>query len=1038
MRSMNSSFGRWAIGLAFVLGVLGLVGPVAAQVTTGAITGTVMAQSDKSPLPGVSIEAIHQPTGTRYNTVTNDNGRFGIQNVRVGGPYVVTATIAGFKPSGAENVSVALGDNTNLTFEMVLEAVEETIEVVSSADTMISPDRTGSTSSVSLESIEALPSVRRQIQDFARLNPYFTSDPSDGNGTRLSVAGKNNRYNTIQIDGAVNNDLFGLADTGTPGGQADAQPISLDSIQELQLVVSPYDVRQGGFTGGGINAITRSGANKFTGSLYGSQRDQDMVGDGPLKRPLAEFSEDQYGARLGGPIVKDKLFFFASGEMNRREAPTGVSADGTTATQFNNPADAQRFKDLLISRYGYDPGSLGDFSPATDSDMAFLRLDFNLGSSNQLTLRHNYVDAGRDVVSDRSSSRFRFASSIYTFASETNSSVAQLNSIFGPSAFNEARIGLQAIREARTTPVTFPSIEIGTVSQNPNLAAGTERFSGANALDQDILSITDDFTLIHGNHTFTMGTSNEIFEFKNTFLSEFYGFYRFNTVADFAADNAVEYRISFANGADPKRPAQFKVGQYSIYAGDQWRLSDRFTLVFGLRADMLDMVDKPSFNSTVNSTYGVNTSKTPGGDVVLSPRIGFNWSPESDTKQQVRGGVGIFSGRTPYVWVSNAYANTGIESTALSCVRPSCVPPAFNADPNNQPRNLGSAGTVSVDVVDPNFEVPRVLRATLGYDRVLPWDIHGTFEAMYTKTQKDVYYQNINYADTGAKTFDGRPVYARRSTAFLDVVKLTNTSKGDQLNASLRLNKRFGFGLNVDASYAWMDAKSAFDSTSSRAISSWRFMPVRGDIYNPEMATTNWEVEHRFTASVIYNFKLGPVGNTVALYWNAQSGLPYSISQSGTNINGDGYNSNDLLWVASSPDQIILRNTTWAEYDAWVKSIGSVNAARGGIVKRNSETARWNRSLDFHYDIEVPISVVRTQITFDVLNLINLIDSDKGLVQYVTNQNFTPLSYQGIDAATGKPIYQPAFTGALTPGSQYSANDLRSRWQMKLGLRLSF
>ena len=236
-----------------------------------------------------------------------------------------------------------------------------------------------------------------------------------------------------------------------------------------------------------------------------------------------------------------------------------------------------------------------------------------------------------------------------------------------------------------------------------------------------------------------------------------------------------------------------------------------------------------------------------------------------------------------------------------------------------------------------------------------------------------------------------------------------------------------------------MDAKSAFDSTSSRAISSWRFMPVRGDIYNPEMATTNWEVEHRFAASVIYNFKIARLGNTVALYWNAQSGLPYSISQSGSvNINGDGYNSNDLLWVASSPDDIILRNTTWAEYDAWVKSIGSVNGSRGGIVKRNSETARWNRTLDFHYDIELPISVVRTQLSFDVLNLFNLIDSDKGLVQFVTNQNFTPLSYQGLDAATGKPIYQPAFTGSLKPGSQYSNSDLRSRWQMKLGLRVSF
>ena len=250
------------------------------------------------------------------------------------------------------------------------------------------------------------------------------------------MAGKNNLYTTILIDGAVNNDLFGLADTGTPGGQADTQPINLDSIQELQLVVSPYDVRQGGFTGGGINAITRSGANQFSGSIYGSLRDQDYVGDGPLKRPIAKFSEDQYGARLGGPILRDKLFFFVSGEMNRREAPTGVSADGSTATQFNQPAEAARFKNILINRYGYDPGTLGDFSPVQDSDLIFARFDWNVAPNHSLTLRHNYVDAIRDVVGDRSSTRFRFNTSIYGFASETNSTVAQLNSIFGADRFN--------------------------------------------------------------------------------------------------------------------------------------------------------------------------------------------------------------------------------------------------------------------------------------------------------------------------------------------------------------------------------------------------------------------------------------------------------------------------------------------------------------------------------------------------------------------------------------------------------------------------
>ena len=1024
---------RMAAALIAFLAIGLLATPATAQLTTGGLAGQVVSQSDRSPLPGVAIEAIHVPTGTRYSAVTNESGRFTIVNARVGGPYSVTANLEGFRSLEAANVYVALGDVTNLSFELTLDTVEEIIEVVGSADDLISADRTGSTSSVSLDVIQALPTVRRQLQDYARLNPYFSVDPSDPSGTRISVAGKNNRYNTIQIDGAVNNDLFGLADTGTPGGQADTQPINLDSIQELQLVVSPYDVRQGGFTGGGINAITRSGANQFSGSIYGSLRDQDYVGDGPLKRPIAKFSEDQYGARLGGPILRDKLFFFVSGEMNRREAPTGVSADGSTATQFNQPAEAARFKNILINRYGYDPGTLGDFSPVQDSDLIFARFDWNVAPNHSLTLRHNYVDAIRDVVGDRSSTRFRFNTSIYGFASETNSTVAQLNSIFGADRFNEARVGLQKIRDSRSVGVTFPTIEIGTVSQQPTLAAGTERFSGANALDQDILAITDDFTLIKGDHTLTIGTHNELFEFKNLFLSEFYGMYRFTSVSEFEAGNAVEYRISFANGSDPRRPTQFKVGQYSLYAGDQWRVNDRFSLVFGVRADMLDLRDKPSYNPAVYAAYGYSSSGIPKDDVTLSPRVGFNYALSA--KQQVRGGIGIFAGRTPYVWVSNAYANTGVETTALSCIAPACTPPAFNPDPNNQPRNLGAAGTVSVDIVDPDFELPRVMRATLGYDHELPWGIRATVEGVYTETLKDVYYQNLNRVPTGGKTFDGRPVYTRKSSGFLDTIILRNTSKGEQLNASLRLTKRFDMGLYVDASYAWMDAKSAFDSTSSRAISSWRFMPVRGDIYTPEISTTNWEVEHRFNIALSQVFKIGSLRNTVALFYNAQSGLPYSVLQGGTDINGDGYNSNDLLWVAANQNDIVLRGTTWAEYDAWANSLG---LKRGEIQKRNSLRARWNRSLDFHYDLELPIKVVRTQLSFDVLNLINLIDSDKGLIQYVANQTFTPLAYRGIDTATGKPIYEPNFSGALKGDRQYSANDLRSRWQLKFGLRFSF
>ena len=478
--------------------------------------------------------------------------------------------------------------------------------------------------------------------------------------------------------------------TGTPGGQANTNPISLDAIQQIQLVVSPYDVRQGGFTGGGVNAVTRSGANKFEGSIFGTKRNKSYVGkwvkgqntSAPgfvdVNKPFNTFDQTQYGGRLGGPILRDRLFFFASGERNRLNQPTGTAADGSAATNYANATQdavcggapgcsAARLASDLKTKYNYDPGTLGDITKANPSNLAFGRLDFNATNSNALTVRHNYVDASNDIVADRTASRFRFPTSIYSFASKTNSSVAQLNSVLGASYYNEARVGYQTIREHRGTPVIFPSIEIGGANQNATLNAGTERFSGANALDQKITELTDDFTLTHGNHTLVLGTHNEIFKFKNLFLSEFYGYYFFPTVAAFETGTPTEYRISYATGNNPRSPVAFKASQYGLYASDNWRVNNNLSLVFGLRADRPQFPDTPAFNPLVAAALpGFSTSGKPKNTTVISPRLGFNWNPQAGGSQQVRGGVGIFAGRAPYVWTSNAYGGTGVLTEVLS------------------------------------------------------------------------------------------------------------------------------------------------------------------------------------------------------------------------------------------------------------------------------------------------------------------------------------------------------------------------------------
>ena len=1054
--------------LVMACALLALAPAAYTQSTTGTITGAALA-TDGSALPGVTIEAVHTPTGTRYDTVTGGDGRFTIPNVRIGGPYRVTGTLEGFRTFEATDVNVGLGTPTEVGVRMALASVTEAITVTATVDDIINPNRTGSSSQVTEEQIQTLPTVNRSLQDFARTNPYFRVDPTDVSSTRVNVAGRNNRYNSIQIDGAVNNDLFGLADTGTPGGQTDAQPISLDAIETLQLVVSPYDVRYGGFTGGGINAVTRSGTNDWRGSVFGSIRNEELVGEGPQHSPLAQFTQDQYGGRFGGPILRDRLFFFLSGEINRKDAPTGVSAGGDTPVQFVNAAQAARVAEVLRTRYNFEAGSLNDIQIATVSDSYFARMDWNAGSNNQVTLRHNYVDAGRDVPGTRTTSRFTFPNTNYTQTDVTNSTVAQVNSIFSSDLYNEARIGYQTIRDQRAVPVIFPAIEIGGAAQNATIAAGTERFSGANALDQDILELTDDLTWTRGNHTLVLGTHNEFFEFKNLFLSDTYGAYFYGALpgqsnnittamANFEANTPSEYRISFATGSDPRRATAFEAAQLGFYVNDSWRVNNALTLSMGLRADMPRYPDSPSANPIVAAALpGYRTDVTPSEEVVWSPRVGFNFNPGLGGNQQIRGGVGIFAGRTPFVWVSNAYAGTGVEQVSLLCqASQGCPVPAFNPDPNNQPRNVGTPGapgTLAVDLIDPDFQFPSLLRATLGYDRDLFWGIRTSIEGVYSKTQKDVFYYNVNNQQVGVNPIDNRPTYAKiNSTQLADAYLLSNTSEGYDRTATIQINRPFSNGLSIGTSYAWQDAKSAFDATSSRAVSNWRFRHTQGNIFEDDLSNSAFEVEQRLNAYLSYDFRTGPVTHGVGFFYNMQSGRPFSMLL-GNDANNDRNNANDLLYVPAAGQVVYqfangattrtVNGVTITAEDAF-KSFMSrfdYDPVAGRITDRYEFQEPWTRQLDIHYELGLALLGVETSVTFDVLNAMNLIDDDYGTVRSIANQNTTIATFQATnDPTTGRPIFREAGTNRWNADTLFTTgtNDIRSRWQGRVGLRVTF
>jgi hypothetical protein len=1011
-------------------------GAVAQTVTTGSITGTVTDQQG-GVLPGVTVEAVHVPTGTVYTAVSEAEGQFSLLNVRVGGPYTVKATLAGFKEQTQNDVTVNLGEERAIAFKLGLDTVTETVEVVATTNDQFNPSSQGAASNVSQYVIESLPTIARRIDDYARTNPFFNQQQVGSEGSALSVAGRNNRYNNIQLDGAVNNDLFGLAASGVPGGQADAQPVSLDAIQEIQLLVSPYDVRQGGFSGGGVNAITKSGTNQFFGTGYYFGRSQSLVGDGPADRPVSEFDEKQFGASVGGPVLRNKAFFFTNLDYGRRKTPTGWSADGSSGQDFSRTAEVQRFLDIIRTRYNYDPGPPSEFSRRNENDKFFIRGDVNVARGHQLIVRHNYIDAIGDIGTP-STTTWLFPDGFYQFKSKVNSTVAQLNSNFG-RAVNELRVTVQPIRDRRGGQEdfagVFPRVTVN-VSSNGTINAGREAFSTANELDQDVIEVTDDFTLIRGKHTLTFGTHNEFFKFRNLFIRDNFGTYRFASLDLFEQGLAQQFDYSFSATSNPQQAAEFSVNQFGFYAGDTWRVSPNFTLTYGARFDIPTFPDKPTRNPVSEDFFGYRTDEVPSG-VQFSPRVGFNYNLGTESRQQVRGGVGLFSGRTPYVWLSNQYGNTGIEFRRLSLSFDATRRIPFIPDPNAQPTSVGNAATNEIDLVDPDYKYPQSLRGNVGYDRDL-FGLVATAEFLFNSVVKDISYQNLNVVPTGATRPDGRPVFSRGVSTLSDVIFLTNTDEGNSYNFVVKLDKPFRQGWFASGSYAYGHSESINDGTSSQAASNWGFLYVPGDPNNPPLATSNYEVQHAIKLMGSYRFDLKAVGVTASMFYHGQSGRPFSASFN-FDVNGDTRTSNDQLYIPASADEVIFRNGTYQDLINYVNDVGLEDYI-GQIVPRNAAYSPWFHQADFKLAVDVPLGGRRkVEFTFDVFNFFNLFDNNTGTLQFLTNQQRLPVAYGGIDAATGKMIYDVGtLTSATTPFQAFFIDDLRSRWQGQFGLRFRF
>jgi hypothetical protein len=669
-----------------------------------------------------------------------------------------------------------------------------------------------------------------------------------------------------------------------------------------------------------------------------------------------------------------------------------------------------------------------------------VRFDWNLNQSHNFLLRYNYVDA-QNLINRPGSWTYEWDSEAYDFDNKTNSLVGQWNAVFGSSSFNELRVTYQTIRDRRAPPgEPFPWIEIERPFGSGEWEMGSEPFSTFNALDTDIIEITNDFTFFAGDHEIVIGTHNEIYSFRNYFIQYGFGYYRFQSPEDYYAGNAYQYEYTYPT--DPDNPDdQFSTYQLGFYAGDTWRVKSNFTLVFGLRLDVPLFPDTPEYNPEVEEIYGVRTDVVPDGNYLWSPRLGFNWDISGDGSKQLRGGGGLFTGRTPYVWVSNNYARTGTRQTNIYFRDYDGIP--FEPDPYNQPTDVGYTSIGDINVVDPDFNFPQTWRANLAYDHRLPWlNMVATGELMWARSTNEVDYANLNIRQTGEfLPFDNRPIY-EEVTGGSGVYYLRNTDEGDAFNATAKLELPYGqqpiWGV---AAYTYGESNVVNDATSSRAVSNWQYNEAL-DPNNATLSRSDFEVKHRVMINLNYEFNRNSRwSTTVSAFYNHQSGRPYmSLYEAAwpyDSINNDGYGYNDPIYVPSGPDDVVITNGTWDQLEAYLERTG-ITKYMGQVVPRGSSTAPWITQTDLAIRQNIPIPGKSSlQFSIDIFNFWNLIDDESGHVKYVSFGTLNAIIYQGT-TDDGRPIYE--LTDIVTDPDYelYEYDDLRSRWRLRFGLRWSF
>ena len=1058
--------------LLFMAMMLTSVLTLMAQVTTSALSGKVTMADTKEEVIGATIQAIHEPSGTKYAAVTNSNGRFTIQGMRNGGPYSVAISYIGYETKTFRNIVLELGETYNLNALLSEDANELTEVVVSGKASKFAAEKTGASTNINQRTIQELPTINRSIGDLAKLSPYY--------GGSNSFGGMNGKMSNFTLDGANLNNNFGL-NSSLPGG---GNPISMDAIDEVQMVVAPFDVRQSNFIGGGINAVTKSGTNTFKGTAYFYYTNEDMHGnrvDGVQNSEPNPGEEKVYGFTLGGPIIKDKLFFFANYERtNTENIPTywhpdltGGGADNKTYTSRTTLEDMQMISQFVKNKYGYDTGSPTDYPGDIVNNKYLARLDWNINQNHHLAVRFNHTNnsrwtppsaTSRDVGGLSAScvgiSSMAFANSFYNQENKVTTFSGDLNSRFGQNISNQLLVTYSNIDDPRSSDSQiFPMVDI-MKDGDPYMTLGYEIFTYNNRVQNKILTINDNFTYYMGNHKLTAGFSFEHQKALNNYMRQGTGYYRYASMEDFMDGAApIGVALTTGNNGEENPSSQVVFNQIGLYVQDDWNITEKFKLNYGIRFDNLIFQNEGAVRN--DELYAVDfggrhvdTGLWPKSNWQISPRVGFVWDALGDKSLKVRGGTGLFAGRMPLVFFTNMPGQSGMMQTTY-VTKDATALSQFTGDMKTNVRDMETIlknyaqGMAYYAGVDPDFKMPQVWKTSIGIDYQVPvsFPLTLTGEFTYTKNINAVHLDNYNMKSpddtwrhiTGA---DNRLIYPAASEyqyTSKGTYVLTNNHKGHGWTASLQLQAEPIKNLFVSAAYTHTVNREVTALPGSNAQSAWQYMHTVNGPNAVEVRNSGFVTPDRVIANISYKYGK----DHFSLFYSGYSPSGYSYTYS-NDINGDGL-SYDLMYIprddseikfVSDDDRIAFWN--FVEQDDYLKN------HKGEYADLYGARAPWVHTFDFKwahdFDLKIGNTSHKLQLIANIENIGNLLKSSWGVAKIIPGQSNNMFKILSVtNAKEVKEGAQPIFRMNTDLKTAWDYNHSYGQcWRLQLGVKYYF